>query len=131
MLRDRFHERKEARIEKQHDVFCIVEDVGKLLRVQTWVAGVEHRATTRHGEIRLQVPMVVPGERGDARAAMSRRAAQAHVQAAGSALPHRDTYNGEARHASHATRFPFPKTDAPHARAATRSAVVGPSLIQT
>ena len=57
----------------------VVDDVGDLLGEQADVQRVQHRADAGHGEIQLEVALVVPGERADAVARLDaqRRAARA------------------------------------------------------
>ena len=61
-----FDQGQEGQIEEQHLVFGMVEDVEQLVRVQARVQGVQHRTAAGGGEIQLQVPVAVPGQRGDA-----------------------------------------------------------------
>ena len=57
------HQRRERGVEQHHLVVGVVDDVGQLLGVQARVAGVHDHAAARHGVVRLQVAVVVPGQR--------------------------------------------------------------------
>jgi hypothetical protein len=60
------HQRQEGQVEKQHLVFGVVGNPGHQVRVQARVQGVQHAAGTADAEIQLQVPVAVPGQRGNA-----------------------------------------------------------------
>ncbi len=59
---DRRQDWREARIDEQHGVLRVVDDVADLLVGKADVDGVQHRAHARHGEVRLLVLLGVPGE---------------------------------------------------------------------
>ena len=56
------HQGEEAHVKTQHLVFCVVDDPGNLLGVQTRVDGVQHTARTTHAEIHFHVAIAVPGQ---------------------------------------------------------------------
>ena len=63
------HRREQGRervIDDDHAVLRVIDDLRQLRRWQPQVEGVEDRAHGRDGEVRLQVLLVVPGERAHA-----------------------------------------------------------------
>ena len=62
---DRLQQRHEIRVHQQDAVLGVIDDVGQVRRRQTQVQGVQHRPDAGHREIRFQVAVMVPGERGD------------------------------------------------------------------
>ena len=71
-----FDQGRKGGIEQDHAVFGVVDDVDELLRLQARVAGVHHHATARDGVIRLQVAVVVPGNRAHGVAACEAQPSQ-------------------------------------------------------
>ena len=65
MRRNGLDERKERDVEQQDLVPRVIEDVGKLLRMQAGIAGMKHSFAARHGEVGFEMPVVIPRERGD------------------------------------------------------------------
>jgi hypothetical protein len=61
-----FDDWQEGEIEEQGPVFGIVDDPGDLLGDQARVQRVQHAAAARDTEVQLEVPIAVPGQRGDA-----------------------------------------------------------------
>ena len=59
-------QRDQRRVDDDHAVLGVVDDVDELLGEQPQVQRVQHRAHARHGEVGHQVLGVVPHERGDA-----------------------------------------------------------------
>lgn len=57
-------------IDEQHPILCMGEQSCNIQRVQARIDGVQHRAHAGHGEIKLEVTVRVPGQRGDAFAAL-------------------------------------------------------------
>ena len=57
--------RHERVVDEHHLVLGVVRDVGQLLLEQTDVERVEHGAHAGHAHVRLEMPLRVPGERGD------------------------------------------------------------------
>ena len=53
-------------VDEERAVGGVVDDVGQLVGVQARVERVHHRAAQRHGEVELQVAVLVPAERRDA-----------------------------------------------------------------
>ena len=70
-------------------VVGVVDDVRQLLREQTDVQGVQHPAGARSGEVELEVPGGVPGERRNARRRRRSRGCRARHRGDGSAPPSR------------------------------------------
>jgi hypothetical protein len=62
----RLHQRQEGEVEAQDLVFGMVGDPGDLVGVQARVDGVQHAAAAAHAVVQLQVPVAVPGQRGNA-----------------------------------------------------------------
>ena len=60
---DGLDQRGKGGVKQHHFVVGVVDDVSQLFGVQARVAGVHHHAAARHGVIRLQVAVVVPGNR--------------------------------------------------------------------
>ena len=58
-----FDQWRESGVKQHHFVFGVVDHVDQLLWVQARVAGVHDHAAARHGVIRFQVAVVVPGDR--------------------------------------------------------------------
>ena len=59
-------ERNEARIGDQHPIARMTCDVADVVRMQPEVQRVEHEASARDAEVRLEMLVVVPAERRDA-----------------------------------------------------------------
>ena len=56
-------QRREGRVEEEHPVFGVIDDVNQLLEMQARIAGVHHHAAAGHRVVDLHVAMIVPGER--------------------------------------------------------------------
>ena len=59
-------QRHERRIEEQPAILGVIDDVGDLLFEQPRIDGVADEARAGHAVVDLEVPEVVPGQRGDA-----------------------------------------------------------------
>ena len=65
-LAEHLRQQRQDRAVGQHDeVLGVVDDVGQLVGKEPHVEGVQHGTHRRHGEIGLEVLLVVPHERGD------------------------------------------------------------------
>jgi hypothetical protein len=64
------------RVDEDHPVLPVVDDVGQLLREQPQVERVQHRSHGRHREVGLQVLLGVPQQRADAVALADAEAGQ-------------------------------------------------------
>ena len=63
---DLFHQWHESQVDEQDLVLGMVGDVDHLLREEARVDRVDHRAGAGHRVIDLEMPVAVPGQRGDA-----------------------------------------------------------------
>ncbi len=77
---DRGQHRPHAGVDEDHRVAGVIDDVGQVLRGQPEVQGVEHRAAERDRPVQLQMPVTVPGQRGDAIAPADTEVAQHAAQ---------------------------------------------------
>lgn len=87
----RLHQRQEAQVEAQDLVLGVIHDPCDLLWMQARVDGVQHPARAADAVVKLEVPIAVPRQRGDAvaevqgltfqrvRRTAERRATSAHV----------------------------------------------------
>jgi len=66
MRREFLGQRQKPRIEKQHPVGGVIDDIADLLLEQPRVDGVADRADPGNAVVELEVPISVPGERRDA-----------------------------------------------------------------
>lgn len=53
-------------VDEDHAVFGVIDQIRQLIGGQPDVQHVQHRAQARHGEVKLQVLIAVPGKRGHA-----------------------------------------------------------------
>ena len=77
-----------------HPVLGVSRDVRQLVRVQPEVERVQHRAEQRHGEVGLEVAVVVPAERGDAVAGADAERAERAREAVGAPEACRRRWSG-------------------------------------
>jgi hypothetical protein len=63
---ERFDERRERRVEKDAAICGVIDDVAELLGKKSRIDRVDHRAHARDRVVQLEVPVAVPGERGNA-----------------------------------------------------------------
>jgi hypothetical protein len=63
--RELLDQRGEGQVEEHDLVFGMVRDVSDLVREQARVDGVDHRPGAGGGVVDLEMPVAVPGERGD------------------------------------------------------------------
>jgi len=65
-VRHGFHQGHKTQVKKQHLVFGVVGNPHQLVRMQTWVEGVQYRARAGHRVIQLHVTVAVPGQGANA-----------------------------------------------------------------
>ena len=66
LRRDFFPQRQQAAIDEYHLVVGVVDDERELVGVETKIERVEHATHERDAEVRLEMLIVVPAERGNA-----------------------------------------------------------------
>jgi len=69
-------ERRQTRVDDERTVACMCGDVADVVRMEAQVERVQDEATARDTEVRLEVLVVVPAERGDAVTALEAKLAQ-------------------------------------------------------
>ena len=57
-------QRREREIEEHHAIFRVVHDVDELVVEEPRVDGMDDRSAPRHGIVKLEVAIAIPGERG-------------------------------------------------------------------
>ena len=63
--REPFHDGQKGAFEKQHPVCGVVCDVGNLRRDQSWIDRMPDRAQTRDTVFDLEMPVIIPRQRGN------------------------------------------------------------------
>jgi hypothetical protein len=66
----------DRRVDDDHAVLGVIDHIRQLVGEQTNVEGVQHRTHARHGEVGLEMGLVVPHERADAIALLHAQPAQ-------------------------------------------------------